>query len=197
MTDSDARPGASDDAELVARARLGDAAAFEALLRRHFRAAYVVAFALLGERSDAEDVCQEAFVKCWEQLDSCREPDRFKAWLARIVRNMAHNQRQYLTVRRTSTLDESSGIATSRPTDSPAIAAERTELADRLRSALGQLSEKQREIVLLHDLEGWRHRDIATTMGVSELMSRRHLSDARRTLRALLGDYASLETDHD
>jgi RNA polymerase sigma-70 factor (ECF subfamily) len=63
--------------------------------------------------------------------------------------------------------------------------------------ALEQLSPVQRDVVLLHDLEGWRHAEIADRLELSEGMSRRHLSDARKRLRALLGDYASLEPDHD
>jgi RNA polymerase sigma-70 factor (ECF subfamily) len=55
----------------------------------------------------------------------------------------------------------------------------------------------QRDVVLLHDLEGWRHAEIADRLELSEGMSRRHLSDGRKRLRALLGDYASLEPDHD
>jgi len=190
MTDS--------DAALVARARLGDAAAFDALLRRHFRAAYLVALALTGERADAEDVCQEAFLRSWERLDDCRSPERFAGWLVRIVRNTAHNHRDYLAVRRAAPLDEAAAVvARASPGASPADDAARAELAARLRAALLRLPAAQREIVLLHDLEGWRHREIAATLGTSETMSRRHLSDARRTLRDLLGDYASLETDHD
>ena len=185
---------AESDARLVARAREGDAGALEALLRRHFRAAYVVALALTGEPADAEDVCQEAFVRCWERLGDCRDPERFVAWLMRIVRNTAHNYRDYLAVRRAEPLSDA--LRAGRDA-SPALAAGRAELADRLRSALAELAEEQREVVLLHDLEGWPHRDIAAALGISELMSRRHLSDARRTLRTILGGYAALETDHD
>jgi RNA polymerase sigma-70 factor (ECF subfamily) len=66
-----------------------------------------------------------------------------------------------------------------------------------LRRALGELSLVQREVVLLHDLEGWRHAEIADRLELSETMSRRHLSDARKRLRSLLGEYPTLEPDHD
>ncbi|MCH7729611.1 MAG: sigma-70 family RNA polymerase sigma factor, partial [Planctomycetes bacterium] len=75
------------DATYVARARRGDASAFEALVRRHYRVAYAVALALLSNNMDAEDVCQDAFLKALERLDDCREPDKFASWLLRIVRN--------------------------------------------------------------------------------------------------------------
>jgi RNA polymerase sigma-70 factor (ECF subfamily) len=71
------------------------------------------------------------------------------------------------------------------------------ELRARLLNALGQLSLQQREVVLLHDLEGLRHAEIAAQLEMSLLMSRRHLSDARKRLRDILGDYATLEPDHD
>ena len=61
------------DAELVARIQVGDTAAFELLMRRHFRMAFLIAFAQLGNRADAEDVCQDAFVRCWERVGECRD----------------------------------------------------------------------------------------------------------------------------
>jgi DNA-directed RNA polymerase specialized sigma24 family protein len=80
------------DGVLVAKARQGDAAAFDALVRRHYRAAFGVALAVLGRRADAEDTCQDAWVRALEKLDECRQPDRFIAWLLQIVRNQARNQ---------------------------------------------------------------------------------------------------------
>jgi len=181
------------DASLVARVRLGDAAAFEVLMRRHFRAAYLVALARVGERADAEDVCQEAFLRSWERIHECREPERFAAWLVRIVRNTALNRREYLDVRTSELLDDSTAAAPSR-TDQRA---ETLELRDTLQRALVQLPVVQREVVLMHDVEGWQHADVAARLGISALMSRRHLSDARKRLRAILGNFATLMPDHD
>lgn len=182
------------DASLVARARLGNAAAVEALLRRHFRASYLVALGRMGNREDAEDVCQDAFVQCLERLEDCREPDKFGAWLIRIVRNTAHNRGDYLRVRASEPIALHLDVPSSARTDS---GAQRHELRETLMAALSQLSEVQRDVVLFHDLEGWRHAEIALHLELSEGMSRRHLSDARKTLRQLLGDYATLEPDHD
>ena len=182
------------DASLLGRARLGDAAAAGELLRRYFRAAYLVALARLGNRLDAEDVCQDAFVQCLEHLDQCREPDKFGAWLLRIVRNTAYNRGDYRRVRATEPLELGSEIAGA---GGPEVDVQKEELRATLLKALAALSEVQRQIVLLHDLEGWRHAEIAGRLELSEVMSRRHLSDARKRLRALLGDYATLEPDHD
>jgi len=186
MTDS--------DASLVARARQGDASAAAALLRRYFRASYLLALGRLGNRSDAEDACQDAFVRCLERLHECREPARFGAWLLSIVRSTAHNRGDYLRVRATEPLDSHGALRSPEPADR---LAEQNELKATLWRALEHLSPVQRDVVLLHDLEGWRHAEIAGRLALSEGMSRRHLSDARKRLRALLGDYASLEPDHD
>jgi RNA polymerase sigma-70 factor (ECF subfamily) len=182
------------DAELVRRIRSGDTAAFEILMRRYFRMAFIVAFAQLDNRADAEDVCQDAFFRCWERIGECREPERVSAWVATAVRNTAHNRRAMLRVRETQPIDEGAGVEAPDRTDARA---ERGELRSRLSAALDTLSATQREVVLLHDLEGWRHADIATRLGISETMSRRHVSDARKRLRTLLRDLPTLDQDHD
>lgn len=183
----------SDDS-LVGRARRGDPDAFEVLLRRYFRASYLVAMARLGERAEAEDACQDAFVKAWEQLAQCRDGGRFGAWLLRIVRNTAHNRRDYLRVRRTESLEDDAEVYAKGSAEGEL---ERRELAFALRAALATLPPVQREIVLMHDLDGWRHARIAALLDISEVMSRRHLSDARKRLRALLRGRDSEEAQHD
>ena len=182
------------DASLVARVRMGDAAAFETLVRRHFRVAYLVAIARVGESAEAEDICQEAFLRSWERIHECRDPSRFAGWLVRIVRNLALNRREYLDVRSANALEEALPIASADRADRHS---DLEALRANLHRALVQISPHQREVVLLHDLEGWSHAEIAARLGMSELMSRRHLSDARKRLRGLLGDYASMRPDHD
>ena len=181
------------DAALVARVRRGDADAFETLVRRHFRSAYLVALARVGERADAEDVCQDALFRAWDRIGDCREPARFGAWLVRITRNTALNRREYLAIRTGEPLEETSARAPGGADYDLA----RGELRVRLDAALAQLTTAQREVVLLHDLEGWTHGEVAESLGMSEVMSRRHLSDARKRLRTQLGDLATLMPDHD
>ncbi len=177
------------DASLVARARRGESAAFEALVRRHYRAAYSVALAILGNGMDAEDVCQDSFVKALEKLEECRQAEKFVAWLLQIVRNRARNYRDYRRVRTAQPLDT---ISVASPL-SPDRDAERSELRGVLEAAIGQLSEVQREVVLLHDLEGWKHREIGESLGLSEGAARQHLFAARKKLRELLGANALKE----
>jgi RNA polymerase sigma-70 factor (ECF subfamily) len=172
------------DALLVDRARRGEAAAFDKLVRRHYRAAYAVALGVLGSTMDAEDVCQDAFMRAIERLDELRSPERFAAWLLQIVRNRARNYHNYRRVRTAMPLEAVSTAGN----DDTARASEQSVLREQLESALSDLSEIQREVVLLHDLEGWKHRDIAEALDLSEGMSRQHLMVARRTLRERLGE---------
>ena len=75
------------DADLVAQALRGDGDAFDVLVRRYYRVAFAVAVGVLVNRHDAEDVCQDAFVKALGRLEDCRDPSRFVQWLMMVVRN--------------------------------------------------------------------------------------------------------------
>ena len=132
---------------------------------------------------DAEDVCQDAFVRALEKIDHCRRPERFVFWLLRIVRNRAHNARDYRRVRAGPPLDTVDAAA---PEDSSRGAA-RSELRSALEAVLATLTPVQREVMLLKHLEGWDHRTIARSMGISEGMSRQHAFTARRALQEHLG----------
>ena len=176
---------ADSDPRLVARARAGEARAFEELVRRYLRPAHAVALGVLGNPADAEDVCQDAFLAALEKLDECRDPERFAAWLLRIVRNRALNFRERRTRREGEPLERVPAAAAGG--DDPARDAERSELRERLVAALDLLPPSQREVVLLHDLEGWAHREIAELLGTSEGAVRVRLFEARRRLRSELG----------
>ena len=178
------------DAELVRRAQQGDAAAFESLVRRYFRAVYAIALAETRDPRDAEDVSQETVLRALERIEDCRQPDRFNAWLFRIARNSARSHGRRESVRATAPLE----VALSASSDSdPARDAERAQLRERLTAALATLTAVQREVVLLHDLEQWKHREIATVLGIPEGTVRSHLFFARRALRAQLGGTAHAE----
>jgi RNA polymerase sigma-70 factor, ECF subfamily len=167
-------------AELVTRAKRGDASAFGELVRRHLRAAYAVALAVLGRPADADDVAQDAFIAALERIDDCRDPARFSGWLIKIVRNRALNA---LEKRRLRDADELTDRASDHtPTD--------IALRRQLLTALATLTPVQREIVLLHDLDGWSHSELAEALGLSEVNCRQHLFTARRALRAELSALA-------
>jgi RNA polymerase sigma-70 factor, ECF subfamily len=173
-------------ADLVRRAKRGDATAFDELARTHLRAAYAVALAVLGRPADADDISQDAFVAALERIDECREPARFSGWLIRIVRNRALNA---LEKRKVRDADELSEHASDPQLGDVA-------LRGQLLKALHTLSPIQREIVLLHDLDGWSHAELAETLGISEVNCRQHLFTARRALRVELSALAPEEVRH-
>ena len=171
------------DEVLVHRTLAGEKNAFETLVRRHRRTALARALAILGDPADADDIAQEAFVHAYDQLATCRQPDRFAAWLLTIVHRRSLNRLRTIRRQRLVPLED------TLPADRSETAIQNLERADlraRLLAALAQLTPIQREIVLLADVEHWSHDQIASATGISVLMSRRHLSDARRRLRALL-----------
>jgi RNA polymerase sigma-70 factor, ECF subfamily len=172
------------DARLVGRALEGDRAAFEMLVRRHLDAAYAIALAELADARDAEDAVQDAFITALERLDDCRDPAAFGAWLRQIVRNRARTVRRREKLRQT---EDITLVVAASSQDDPARDLDRSELRERLESALGTLTETQRSVVLMHDLEGYRHREIAHELGIPEGTVRSHLFFARRALRDRLG----------
>jgi len=164
-------------ADLVRAARRGDATATEQLVRRHLRAAYAVALAVLGRPADAEDIAQDAFMIAIDKLDDCREPARFSGWLVQIVRNRALHALDKRKLRDVS--DDIAGAVAHVP-------ASDVVLRGQLLAALETLTPVQREVVLLHDLDEWTHAEIADALGLTETNCRQHLFTARRTLRARL-----------
>lgn len=169
----------TDDAALVGRALAGDERAFETLVRRYTRPAYAVALGIMKEPADAEDVIQDAFVRALERLEDC-DPEKFGPWFLRVVRNRAHSVRRYLGVREAAPLD---AVPTATAEPSPHRQTERSELRRNLLAAMAELTEVQRQVVLLHDLEGWKHREIGELLDVPEGTVRAHLFHARRALR--------------
>ncbi len=176
-------------APLVIRAQSGDRDAFAQLTRTYLRAAYSIALAILRRPTDAEDIAQDALILAFERLGTCREPARFAAWLMQIVRNQARNalaSRKLRDVPAEDCTDELPGELST---------PEASSYRGQLLNALGRLTAVRREVVLLHDLEGWTHPEIADALQISELMSRQHLFVARRELREQLNGKIS-EVEH-
>jgi len=178
------------DRVLIARAKRGDARSLEALVRRYLRPAFAVALALLRNVADAEDLAQEALMVALQRLEQCRDPDRFAPWLLTSVRHRAINQLHQRSFR-DGVVD---GVRRSEEVEASAA---RIDLRERLTAALEQLTIVQREVVLLHDLEGWTHPEIADAIEISEVASRQTLFVARQRLRRALADDSQQEAYHE
>lgn len=181
---SDAPPPSQEgDARLVVRSRDGDRKAFELLVRRHLAVARRVAIGVTKDSHDADDVCQEAFVKALTKIEDCRNPERFRSWLLTIVKNTALNAVDRERRRRTEPLEHAGTLESG---GNPEAYAEREALRERLAGAVEKLSEMQRRVLLLHDYEGWTHVEIAEELDIAAGTSRYHLHAARGNMRELL-----------
>ena len=174
---------ARTDGELVEATLRGETQDFGVLVTRYMRPGYLVALSVTGNQEDAQDVAQEAFLVALERLEDCRNPDRFGGWFLTIVRNRARNLLRRERLRRGEELTPE--ISPDR--GGPAEDLRRVEIRDRLEAGLVALSEVRREVLLLHDLEGWKHREIGERLGIPDGTVRSHLHFARKHLREHLG----------
>ena len=183
------RIGLGDEAELVARTLAGDRAAFGTLVERYAGQARRVARAVLGDPDDADDAAQDAFLSALLKLAQYDPRRPFGPWLMRIVANSATDRRRRRAVRRTDPLEPGLVGGGTRPD----IAAERAALGERLRSALDELTPRRRLAVVLFDVEGYSHAEIAQVLRIPEGTVRSEVFHARRRLRALLADWKEAE----
>ena len=190
MSSVSSAPDQADDAALVRRARLGDRAAANDLVHRHLPRAFSVAYSILGNHEDSEDVVQDAFVAALNALDRFDPARPFEPWLYRIVANRALTGRKRRQRRQTEELHEESAGSSL---DNPADDAERLELRERLNTAVGALPEQQRRIVQLADVDGLTSSEIGEMLEMPAGTVRFHLHSARRALRRTLADLAPAE----
>jgi RNA polymerase sigma-70 factor (ECF subfamily) len=181
-------PGADamDSAEriMVMAALAGDDEAFETVIRTYSRRVYVVAYAILQDVSEAEDIVQDSFLKAHQQRDKLREPGKFPAWLLTVTRNAARDRLR----RRRPQADAASFDALPDPgAATPGSALEKQEHQAHLRRALATLPEEHRTALTLRYLEGLDYRAIEATMGLSNGALRGILGRALGTLRRMPG----------
>jgi RNA polymerase sigma-70 factor (ECF subfamily) len=141
----------------------GDADAFDALFDRHQRPVYRFARMMLCDAAAAEDALQEVFLRVARARDRYRSTGRFRPWLLRIARNYCLNRLEVERARRALQLDD--GLIAA-PRAGPEQQATDREQAGRVRRALDELPERQREALLLHVFEGMPYREVAMVMDI-------------------------------
>ena len=177
------------DGELARRAQGGDRDAFGELVARYAGQARRVAVSVLGNPDDADDAAQDGFLSALKNIDRYDPARPFGPWLMRIVANAAAARRRRLRVRRA---DELSPVtAASEP--SPAVVTDRRAFGAALQRALAALPERQRTAVVLFDVEGYSHAEIASILGIPAGTVRSDVFHARRALRDPLEDWEGWE----
>lgn len=185
------------DVELVAKARAGDLSAFEALVTRHERRIYSLAFRILQHQQDAEDVTQQTFLSALEHLSGFREEASFATWLSRIA---THAALKVIRKRRATEYhadeephaDNEEREPLPHPefiadwSQSPEHLAQQNETRQLIEQALQELDDKHRLVFILRDVEGLSVKDTAATLGISEVNVKVRLMRARLRLRERL-----------
>lgn len=179
-------PAADTDHALARAAANGDVPAFEALYRRHAGRVHGVVARLVGfDRARAEDLVQEAFVRAWQALPDYRFESAFGTWLHRLAVNTA-----LMELRARRSRPQSDGDEALEEIGMPDSAGYGTALTLDLERAVASLPPRARAVLVLFDVEGWKHEEIAETLEMAVGSSKAQLHRARGLLRERLGAHA-------
>ena len=176
--DTAVRSGMNED---VALAAAGDASAFERLYRTHVARIHSLTRRMLGTH-EADEVTQDIFVRTWQKLGQFRGESAFSTWLHRLAVNVVIERRRTFAINRERMSDDATAL------DFVAVAPARSDLVVDFEHAIEQLPAGAREILVLHDVEGYKHREIASMLGIATGTSKRQLHRARMLMRRHLGE---------
>lgn len=164
----------------IERAKQGDLEAFECLYRAHVRQIYGLCRRLLGTTQDADDITQSAFLKAWRSIKTFRGESQFGTWLRRIALHQVIDERKSAWRRYLENpVDDS--------IERVAVRSAATQDRIDLEQAISLLPTGSRQVLVLHDVEGYTHAEIAKLLGVTPGTTKTQLFRARRALKELLG----------
>lgn len=164
----------------IALAAAGDRVAFERLYRLHSNRVFSLCARMIADRGEAEELTQDVFVRAWEKLSLYRGESAFSTWLHRLAVNLVLNHRKTMARRRGRELDNQEQIDGQAGRDVyPGIRMD-------LEQAIGTLPPGARQVFVLHDVEGYKHEEIADLLGVTAGGCKAQLHRARRLLREAL-----------
>ncbi len=166
----------------VARAQQGDPAAFRVLYDAHVGRIFALCLRLTASRQEAEEHTQDVFVRAWERLESFRGESAFSTWLHRLAVNEVLQSRRSAG-RRSARITLADDPAAW---EQPAPAHRAAGAVPDLEGAIRRLPAGARAILILYDLEGYQHPEIADLLGIAEGTSKAQLHRARRLLREML-----------
>lgn len=174
-----------DEARLIERVLAGDRIAGRTLYDAHAARLFRTAYRITGDETLAQECTQEAFIRAFQRLDRFRGESALGTWLTRIAVTVTLNALR----RRTRSREREVDLDELAPVHAAGLDAEEVELRERVARAVSDLPELYRTVVVLHDIEGYTHAEIAELLGVPEGTCKTRLFVARRKLRAVLADY--------
>jgi RNA polymerase sigma-70 factor (ECF subfamily) len=173
-------PEAPGETESLERAQRGDRAAFERLYRAHVGRVLALVTRMTGKTQEAEEMTQEVFMRAWQKLDTFSDADHFGAWLHRVAVNLVLNERRrWVRRNRPEVVDR----LEQDETHSEGTPGERVDLE----RAIAALPDGARTVLVLHDIHGYRHDEIAGMTGRAVGTTKAQLHRARRRLREVMG----------
>jgi RNA polymerase sigma-70 factor (ECF subfamily) len=173
------------EARVIARVQDGDAEAYDTLVSKYLPRVVAIAWGVVRNAHDAEDLAQEAFVKAYQNIGRFRTGEPFGPWIGRIVMNLALDVVKH---RRKFRHEELAGTETAARRDNADVMAVSNDLGARIDAAIEELPEMQRLVARLHLVEEMEHAEIATITGLSDGTVRSYLSHARTKLKEKLAD---------
>ena len=177
-------PAADAIHESVSRAQSGDPEAFEVVYRAHAGRVYALCLRMSADPGRAAELTQDVFVRAWEKLGSFRGESAFSSWLHSLAVNVVLNALRSERRRSEEPLDE--GDAQDEGTTPHAPRPTSPDVVIDLEAAIASLPPMARQVVVLHDLEGYEHAEIGRMLGIAEGTSKAHCFRARRLLRERL-----------
>ena len=192
-------PAGMLEADLVRHARRGDLSAYDELVKRYQQRIYATIYHMTSNHEDANDLAQDSFIKAFQALKSFRGGSSFYTWIYRIAVNKTINYLKQRKNKHHFSLNDIDFNTENNP-DLVALISDKTpvrevgltELQKKLNEALMRLSEPHRMVVVLHDVQGQSHEEIAEIMDCNIGTVRSRLFYARQQLQGFLSEYAKL-----
>lgn len=173
---------------VIEPARRGSKEAFESIVKMYMKNAYFIALGLVGNRDDALELSQEAFILAYRNIKQLKPNRRFFPWFYQILRNVCFSHLRKTRNRRSHSLEElgEQGAAELNDSFSPDVVAERNEAKDAVWKAIGKLDEKHREVIILRHFQHLSYEQIAHNLFCSKGTVMSRLYHARKRLKELL-----------
>jgi RNA polymerase sigma-70 factor, ECF subfamily len=167
--------------DLVERAQAGDADAYEALYHENVGRIYALCLRMSRNKTVAEDLTQEAFIRAWKKLNSFRGDSAFSTWLHRLTVNVVLTALKTQSRKQEKVFTTDDLVPFERPTSQ-----NKPGLGMDLEAAIAQLPNRAREVFILYEVEGYKHDEIASMLGIASGTTKAQLHRARNMLREVL-----------
>ncbi|MCC5911761.1 MAG: sigma-70 family RNA polymerase sigma factor [Clostridiaceae bacterium] len=188
-----------DEKTLIEKSQKGDVESFEILITSYQKTAFNIAYRMLGNFEDANDITQEAFIKVYKSIDKFKGESSFTTWLYAIVNNICLDFLRKKKKIKIISIDKSQGNENYQreipdETNTPEVLFEKKEVRRTVQDAINQLKDEHRTIIILRDIQGFSYEEIAEILDISTGTVKSRISRARRSLKVIIGNGLKVTT---